>query len=55
MMLSMNKVAKKNAENAKKMAVKREKIDREGDHYRLAFDRKDTWSQKYNMVLDKMW
>ena len=40
---------------AREMGTKWEKDAREGDHYRLAFDRKNTWSQKYNMIWDKLW
>ena len=47
--------ADKYLETARRMAAKWESDAREGDHYRLAFDRQDTWSQKYNMVWDKLW
>ena len=54
-MKGLSNVADKYMARAKEMAAKWEKDAREGDHYRLAFDRNNTWSQKYNMVWDKLW
>lgn len=47
--------ADKYMEKARQMARQWEKMAREGDHYRLAYDRENTWSMKYNIIWDKIW
>ncbi len=47
-------IAEKFAGTSVKMAVQWQSIAKDGDHYKLAFDKPGTWSQKYNLVWDQI-
>ena len=53
-MLGEKKTAEKYYKIARKMAAEWEVMANDGDHYRLTFDKPGTWSQKYNLIWDKL-
>jgi hypothetical protein len=52
--LGKTDIANDYAAAAKDMATKWEQLAKDGDHYKLAFDKPGTWSQKYNLVWDQL-
>jgi hypothetical protein len=52
--LGDHKSSEQYASTARAMAAKWGPMAAEGDHYRLAFDKPNTWSQKYNLVWDNI-
>lgn len=53
-MLGKEDLARKYLSEEKMMAEQWEAMTRDGDHFKLTFDKEDTWSQKYNLVWDKL-
>ncbi|RHJ92102.1 glutaminase domain-containing protein [Parabacteroides bouchesdurhonensis] len=53
-MLGKNDVADRYTNAAKEMAAKWVTMANDGDHYRLTFDQPGTWSQKYNLVWNRL-
>jgi Domain of unknown function (DUF4965)/Domain of unknown function (DUF1793)/Domain of unknown function (DUF5127)/Domain of unknown function (DUF4964) len=52
--LGKNDIAAEYSSLAKDMAAKWQQMAIDGDHYKLAFNNPGTWSQKYNLVWDRI-
>jgi hypothetical protein len=52
--LGKSDVAEEYSRLAAEMAAKWQSMAIDGDHYKLAFDKPGTWSQKYNLVWDQI-
>ena len=53
-MLGKDEIAESYFAKARELAGEWVKMADDGDHYRLTFDKPGTWSQKYNLVWDKL-
>ncbi len=53
-MLGEKAIATRYSDTASNMVKRWMQMADEGDHYALTFDRNNTWSQKYNLVWDKV-
>jgi hypothetical protein len=53
-MLGKKDLADQYTSKARQMTTDWINMGKEGDHYKLAFDQANTWSQKYNLVWDKV-
>ncbi|MDR0728803.1 MAG: DUF4965 domain-containing protein [Prevotellaceae bacterium] len=53
-MLGKHNIAETYTAKAKTMAAEWLRMADDGDHYRLTFDQPHTWSQKYNLVWNKL-
>lgn len=53
-MLGKTDVAEQYLSKARELAQEWVRMADDGDHYRLTFDKTGTWSQKYNLVWDKL-
>lgn len=52
--LGHNREAERLSKLARTLARRWMRMADDGDHYRLAFDRPGTWSQKYNLIWDRV-